>query len=286
MNLLQSNFHEAWWIRCCLPNDKTGERNLTKLVISSSRWNARWFGYQGDVEMGLRWFTLSMQHHRHGQKGGTFRAFTGWNLFRICSLGWTSQISGILVTIANKIKTPNFRKASRWFTWISVFDEHRRKLPHNLVCPPLRHKDTQSIFWLATCGEPSRHYSWDWANLHPPCKLEVKLTTVPWLKIPENLGVWQFGNQQYQKNPDYDSPNDVVVILPWFVRTPNPKFFKKQQIHLRVCRTSFWCDVQGCLFAYHDSSTLHHSCVPNSFGRNFGGEHAPILNLNCNILYI
>lgn len=141
MNLLQSNFHEAWWIRFCLPTDKTGERNLTKLVISSSRWNARWFGYQGDVEMGLRWFTLSMQHHRHGQKGGTFRAFTGWNLFRICSLGWTSQISGILVTIANKIKTLNFRKASRWFTWISLFDEHRRKLPHNLVCP--QHFETQ-----------------------------------------------------------------------------------------------------------------------------------------------
>ena len=130
-------FMKPWWIRFCLPTDKTGERSLTKLVISSSRWNVRWFGYQGDVEMGLRWFTLSMQHHRHGQKGGTFRAFTGWNLFRICSLGWTSQISGILVTIANKIKTLNFRKASRWFTWISLFDEHA----HNLVCP--QHFETQ-----------------------------------------------------------------------------------------------------------------------------------------------
>lgn len=78
----------------------------------------------------------------------------------------------------------------------------------------LRHKDTQSIFWSPTCGEPSRHYSWDWPNLHPRCKLEVKLTTVPWLKIPV-LGVWQ---STIPKNPDYDAmPNDVVIFCDLWV---------------------------------------------------------------------
>ena len=197
MNLLQSNFHEAWWIRCCLPNDKTGERNLTKLVISSSRWNARWFGYQGDVEMGLRWFTLSMQHHRHGQKGGTFRAFTGWNLFRICSLGWTGHHRLVaflwrLLTRSRHLISANLQGDSHESHFLMSIDASYRII---LFAPnTLRHKDTQSSFWSPTCGEPSRHYSWDWPNLHPRCKLEVKLTTVPWLKIPVNLGVWQFGN--------------------------------------------------------------------------------------------
>ena len=55
---------------------------------------------QGDVEMGLRWFTLSMQHHRHGRKGQQIQSFwPGENLFRILYMiymiciyvyGWTS----------------------------------------------------------------------------------------------------------------------------------------------------------------------------------------------------
>ena len=94
----------------------------------------------------------------------------------------------------------------------------------------------------------------------------------------------EFGNQQYQKNPDYDAQrcgNPSVIC-----ESPNPSI-QKQRIILRYVGLQLvWRS--GLPFCYHDSSTLHHSCVPNSFGRNFGGEHAPILKTpqSANILYI